>query len=54
MIHAIGADLRFGNGNVLMVDGNKLTIQVRRGGKSGWWILLSRKCETYRYQSNVS
>ena len=32
---------KFGNGNVVAVDGNKLTIAFDKAGKSAWWIVLS-------------
>ena len=38
---------KFGNGNVVAVDGNKLTIRFDKAGKSGWWIVSWRGCEGY-------
>jgi hypothetical protein len=28
---------KFGNGNVVAIDGNRLTIQFDRAGESAWW-----------------
>ena len=36
---------KFGNGNVTVVDGNKLTIAFDRRARSAWWIVLWRGCE---------
>jgi len=37
--------LKFGNGNVVAVDGNKLTIAFDKAGESAWWIALWSGCE---------
>ena len=44
---------KFGNGNVTAIDGNKLTIQFDRAGRSGWWIVLWSGCEEIAF-SNFS
>jgi hypothetical protein len=31
---------KFGNGNVVLVDGNKLTIAFDMAARSAWWIVL--------------
>jgi hypothetical protein len=31
---------KFGNGNVTLVDGNKLTMRFDKAAKSAWWIVL--------------